>query len=135
MPFPPSLVSFCGRPGAERSGQVVPKLEESGVEHLENAADVTRTLAIEIELPGGSVEILRVGAGAFAVEKFHRHESVEEVSDPTRMQAEFLAQIGSGQPTMSKDGKDLARRQSTGPWNSKSQKRFARLHRARAIDS
>jgi hypothetical protein len=82
----------------------VPELEEPCVEHLENAADVTRTPTIEVELSGDGVEILRVGAVAFALEKFHRHEGVEEVSDPARMQAKLLTQLDAGEAPVSKDG-------------------------------
>ena len=36
------------------------------------------------------LKYFRVASVAFAVEKLHRHERVEEVGDGARMQAEFL---------------------------------------------
>ena len=75
--------------GAQRLGQVVPEFEEPRIEHREDAADVTRALAIEIERTGRGVEVSRGRPVALAIEKFHRHQRIEKIADPTRMQTQL----------------------------------------------
>ena len=104
--LPPCLISFCGCPGAQRFRQIVPELEQPRVEHLQNAADVARAAAIEIKSAGGRVEILRVGAVAFALEEFHRHERIEKIGDAARMQFEFFPELRAGEPALAERRED-----------------------------
>ena len=90
--------------GAQRFGQIVPELEEPRVEHHQDAADVARAVAVEVERALRGVEVLRVGPVAFAIEEFHRHQRVEEIADPARMQTELAAELRAGQAPVAQVG-------------------------------
>jgi len=61
MPFCPCLISFLRPARAQRLGQVVPELEEPGVEHHQDAPDVTRAGFVEEQRALG---VLKYSAGA-----------------------------------------------------------------------
>src|SRR6185295_19270986 len=81
---------------AQRFGQVMPEPEEPRVEHLEDAADITRARLVEVQRSGGSVEVLRRRTIALAIEELHRDERIEEFGDRARMDLELTAQLGAG---------------------------------------
>ena len=93
MPFWPCLTSFCGLPGPQRLRQVVPELEEARVEHLEDAADVARAVAVEVERADRRVGVARGRPVAVAIEELHRHEGIEEIGDAARVQPELAAEL------------------------------------------
>ena len=79
--------------GAERRGEIGPEGIEAAVRHFEQAADVARAGAIEIESGGGRVHVARARAVAAPGEQAERDQSVEEVKGRARMKAERLLQL------------------------------------------
>src|SRR6185503_3319738 len=65
--------------GAQGFGQIVPEFEEPGIEHHQDASDITRAVAIEIKHASGRLEIARVWPKPIAFEQLHGHQSVEEI--------------------------------------------------------
>ena len=82
------------RAGLQRLGQVAPEPVEPGVDHLEEAADVGRTLVIEESSRLGAVAIAARSPIAVPFENPQCDQRVEEVMDRARMEthpcAEFL---------------------------------------------
>ena len=70
--------------GFERFGQVAPEPVEPRVGHLEEAAEIGRTLLVEeCRRPGGGA-VATAGAVAVAVQESQGDKSVEEVIDRAR---------------------------------------------------
>ena len=93
-------------PGAQRFGQVVPVLEQPRVEHLEDAADIARAVAVEKQQPARRVEVDGGRPVAVAVEKAHRDQRIEEIRVGARMEAELGAQRRAGHPLRSETSED-----------------------------
>lgn len=83
--------------GAESFRQIVPELEEAGVEHDENAADVTRAVAVEIESAGGSVLVGGRRSVALALQKLHGDQSVEKIKSASGVDTNLGGQVRAGQ--------------------------------------
>ena len=67
----------------------MPVFEQPNVEHGEDAADIAWAFFIEIHGAFRGVEVERCRAGAFPIEKLHRHESIKEIADAPGVQPEF----------------------------------------------
>ena len=83
--------------GTESFGKIVPELEETLVQHDEDAADISGAGAVEVERAGGGIGVFGIRAVADAVEELHGDQRVEEVGDAARMDADFGTQFSAGQ--------------------------------------
>jgi hypothetical protein len=71
--------------GAHRFRKVVPELEQSLIQHDQDAADIPRAITAQVKRGRGRVEILCGVSFSFAVEKLHSHEAIEEIGDTARV--------------------------------------------------
>ena len=92
--------------GPQRFGKVVPELEEPRVQHLENAADVARAPAVEVQRARRRVRVGRAGPVALPVEDLHRDQGVEEIRDPARVHFQLAAQGLARQGAIAECGED-----------------------------
>ncbi len=88
--------------GAKRFRQIIPELEQPGVEHDENAADVAWAFLVKEQRAFRCIEVFRGRPVAVPAEEFHRHERIEKVRDGARVQAQFSAQFVPAQTTAAK---------------------------------
>src|SRR6201996_7648639 len=88
--------------GTKRLGQMVPEAVESGVRHLQDAADITRLVAIKkkICIRSIAIAILR------AVQKAQSHQRVQKIACCTRMQPQAACESVELLGTMGKFGED-----------------------------
>jgi hypothetical protein len=91
-------------PGAQRFGKIVPELEQSRVQHLEDAADVPRTVAIQVEGAGRGVEVVGRRTVAVAIEKAEGDQRVEEVADAAGVHADFGTELSAGHRSTGQPG-------------------------------
>src|SRR6266404_3128532 len=90
---------------AERLGQIVPVLEQTSVEHLQNAADIARAVPVQIKGALGRVRVFGFGTVPLPVQKLQRDKRVKKVTRAARMQAEFRAQYRGAQRMTGEPGK------------------------------
>src|SRR5215510_1196938 len=90
--------------GAERLGQVIPKLEKPRVEHDENATDIPRTFLVQEQRAVGCVEIPGRLPFPLATEKLHRHEGIEEICDGARVHVQLSAEFRARKAAVSEFG-------------------------------
>jgi hypothetical protein len=84
-------------PRPERLRQIVPEFEQPPVQHLQDATDIARAVAIEIQRRELRVRIVRRISIAFAIQELHRHQRIEEIADPALMHADLLRQLHARQ--------------------------------------
>lgn len=82
----------------------MPVLEEARVQHDEDAPDVARAVAIQVECAFRGIEILRGRPVALAVEEFHGDQGVEEITDATRMQTQLSTEFRASGAAMAQLG-------------------------------
>src|SRR5262249_29209287 len=97
------VLRFAGTQGFR---QIVPEFEESCIEHFENAADVPRAVAVQIQLPRRSVKVLGVASETLTVEELHSHQRIEKVNRTARMQAQLLAKFLRAKASSPKFGEE-----------------------------
>jgi hypothetical protein len=85
------LVLRLARP--QRFRQIVPEFEEPPVQHLQDAADISRAVAVEIERGQFRIRITRPHAIPFPIQKFHRHQSIKEIADAPGMHPNLFRQL------------------------------------------
>lgn len=95
-----------GFTGAEGFGQVVPKLEQAGIEHDENAANIAGAALVKVQRAGGRVAVGGRGAVTFAFEELHGDQGVEKIADGARVETEFGAEFRAGETVIVKRGED-----------------------------
>jgi hypothetical protein len=92
---------------AQGLGQIIPEFKQAGIKHYENAADIPRTVSIQVNGSCRRVGILGVGTKPFPVKKLHRYQGVEEVRNAARVQAQFAPELPAAQAPLAKFGKEV----------------------------
>jgi len=95
--------------GAQRFRQIIPVLEQPGIEHLRDSAYVALAVAVEIQSGRGRIEIFRLVAVALTFEEFHCHERIEKICDAARMQVKFPADLRACEPAPTQCAEEIER--------------------------
>ena len=85
-----------GLPGLQRLGEIAPEWIEPLVGHLQDSADVGRAPLVQERRTLSRVAIAAVAPLTVPLQESQRDEGVEEVVDPSRVEAELFADLLTG---------------------------------------